>query len=229
MLTLVETPHGDLPTVDANSPPLSLTRRAFVLGMPLAAAGCVTSQTPSAFNPSYVAMYASISDGGYQIPGVDISQVDPRFLRQVVPYPGPHKPGTVVVNPDQRFLYHVEGGGKATRYGVGVGREGYSLHGLARVGRKAEWPHWTPTATMMERIPRYREYASGLDGGLGNPLGARAMYLYRGDRDTFFRIHGTNEPWTIGQAVSSGCIRMVNQDVMDLYNRVPVGTQVYII
>mgnify|MGYP002403023556 CR=1 FL=1 len=156
-------------------------------------------------------------------------EIDPQFRRQRVPYAGGEKPGTIIVNRDERFLYYVEGDGWATRYGVGVGKEGRTLSGRAVVGRKAEWPSWTPTANMMRREPRYLQYAGGVSGGPHNPLGARALYLYRNGRDTMYRLHGTNEPWSIGQAVSSGCIRLLNDDIIHLYERVPVGTAVMII
>lgn len=157
------------------------------------------------------------------------SRVDPRNRRQRVRYDGNEKPGTIVVDRSARFLYFVEADGWATRYGVGVGREGRTLSGRARIGRKAEWPSWTPTANMMKREPRLRQYASGVPGGPNNPLGARALYLYRGGRDTMYRLHGTNEPWSIGQAVSSGCIRLMNEDIVHLYDRTPVGTTVLVI
>ena len=116
------------------------------------------------------------------------------------------------------------------RYAVGVGRdEALNFHGSAVIGRKERWPRWTPTASMIAAIPRYRPYAGGMAGGLGNPLGARALYLYRDGLDTYFRLHGTNEPESIGQPVSSGCIRLFNQDIIDLYNRVPVGTHVTVV
>ena len=137
--------------------------------------------------------------------------------------------GTIVVDTSECYLYAVEEGGWATRYGVGVGEEGLTLKGRATIGRKAEWPSWTPTANMMRRKPRLLQYAGGVPGGPNNPLGARALYLYRGGRDTMFRLHGTNEPWTIGTAVSSGCIRLTNDDIVDLYQRVPVGTTVLVI
>ena len=116
------------------------------------------------------------------------------------------------------------------RYSVGVGRaEALNFRGSAVIGRKEKWPHWTPTATMIAAMPRYRAYAGGMKGGLDNPLGARALYLYRDGHDTYFRLHGTNEPESIGHAVSSGCIRLLNQDIIDLYNRVPVGTHVTVV
>ena len=136
----------------------------------------------------------------------------------------------MVVNVAQRRLYLVQEGGRALRYAVGVGREeALNFHGSAIIGRKAEWPSWTPTSTMIRAMPRYAAYAGGMPGGIDNPLGARALYLYRDGQDTYFRLHGTTEPETIGTAVSSGCIRLVNQDIIDLYNRVPVGAPVVVL
>jgi lipoprotein-anchoring transpeptidase ErfK/SrfK len=157
------------------------------------------------------------------------SRLDPRYRRQEVAYLGPEAPGTIVVDTEQRFLYYVQGGRSAVRYGIGVGEEGRTLKGRARIGRKAEWPSWTPTENMMRRKPHLRQYAGGVSGGLHNPLGAAALYLYQGGQDTMFRLHGTNEPWTIGQAVSSGCIRLTNDDIVDLYSRASVGTTVMIV
>jgi lipoprotein-anchoring transpeptidase ErfK/SrfK len=155
--------------------------------------------------------------------------VDPKYRRQRVQYHGVGAPGSVVVNTNDKFLYLLENGGWATRYGVGVGKAGLSLKGMATVGRKAIWPSWTPTENMMRRKPRLVQYANGVPGGPDNPLGARALYLYRGEQDTMFRVHGTNEPWSIGNAVSSGCVRLLNDDIIDLYDRVPVGTSVLVI
>ena len=159
----------------------------------------------------------------------DRTRLDPRLRQQLVPYDGSESPGTIVVDTSQRFLYAVEQGGWATRFGVAVGEEGLTLKGRATVGRKAQWPSWTPTASMIGRKPHLVQYAGGVPGGPNNPLGARALYLYRGNRDTLFRIHGTNEPWLIGTAVSNGCIRLTNEDIIDLYNRTPLGTPVLVI
>ncbi len=151
-----------------------------------------------------------------------------RFLRQRVPYDGDERPGTIVVDIADRFLYAVEEDGWATRYGVAVGEEGLTFTGRATVGRKARWPSWMPTASMISRKPHLSEFAGGVPGGPNNPLGARALYLYQGSRDTMFRIHGTNEPWLIGTAVSNGCIRLTNDNIIDLYNRTPLGTPVLV-
>jgi lipoprotein-anchoring transpeptidase ErfK/SrfK len=143
-----------------------------------------------------------------------------------VDFPGRELPGTLVVDPKNHFLYSVREGGQAVRYGVGVGREGFGWNGVASVGRKAEWPDWIPPKEMRLRQP---ELPERMPGGPDNPLGARALYLYEGNRDTLYRIHGTFEPWTIGTDVSSGCIRMLNEEVADLYLRTPVGTRVVVL
>lgn len=149
-------------------------------------------------------------------------QVDPRFLPTTVAWNGSEKPGTIVIDTNARYLYLVEKNGFARRYGVGVGRPGFEWAGTHKVTRKAEWPDWRPPAEMRRRQP---DLPAFMPGGPKNPLGARALYL----GSTLYRIHGSNEPWTIGQAVSSGCIRMRNEDVIDLYDRVPVGASVRVI
>ncbi|HXW20388.1 MAG TPA: L,D-transpeptidase [Roseiarcus sp.] len=211
-----------------------MSRRAFLAGLGLLLAGCAPN-SPYGFGqriPSagYYSAYGPIDDGLHSIPGIDVSTIDPELLRQEVSFTGPYRPGTIVVNVPERRLYLVQPGGRALRYAVGVGRnEALNFRGSAVIGRKAEWPSWTPTENMMQRMPEYAAYAGGMPGGLDNPLGARALYLYRGNKDTFFRLHGTNEPTTIGQPVSSGCIRLFNQDIIDLYNRVPTGAPVVVL
>jgi lipoprotein-anchoring transpeptidase ErfK/SrfK len=155
--------------------------------------------------------------------------IDPRFRRRHVRYQGTERPGTIVVKISERYLYLVEGDGWATRYGVAVGEEGLTFKGKATIGDKAQWPSWTPTARMIKRKPHLAQYAGGVPGGEHNPLGARALYLYKGGNDTMFRLHGTNEPWLIGSAVSNGCIRLTNEDIVDLYDRTPIGTTVLVI
>jgi lipoprotein-anchoring transpeptidase ErfK/SrfK len=156
--------------------------------------------------------------------------VKPQFKRQRVHLITNEAPGTIIIDTNHKFLYLVETKDRATRYGIGVGREGFGWSGVVKIGRKAEWPGWTPPAEM-----RVREAAKGhilptfQEGGEDNPLGARAMYLYKGGNDTSFRIHGTNQPWSIGLNMSSGCIRMMNKDVIDLYDRAPVGTKVIVV
>ncbi|MDM9626501.1 L,D-transpeptidase [Rhizobium sp. S152] len=157
-------------------------------------------------------------------------QVKPQYKKRVVRLITNEAPGTVIVDTVNKYLYLVEGRNKATRYGIGVGREGFGWSGVVKIGRKAEWPTWTPPAEMRVREARAGHNLPAVQpGGPDNPLGARAMYLYQGGRDTIFRIHGTNQPWTIGLNLSSGCIRMVNKDVEDLYDRVPVGTKVIVV
>jgi lipoprotein-anchoring transpeptidase ErfK/SrfK len=150
------------------------------------------------------------------------TEADPRYQRQVVAYQGSEKPGTIIIDTPQRFLYLVQDSGRAVRYGIGVGRPGFTWAGVKEISSKREWPDWTPPPEMLRRRP---DLPSHMAGGPENPLGARALYL----GSSLYRIHGSNEPWTIGTAVSSGCIRMRNEDVIDLYERVPVGTKVVVI
>jgi lipoprotein-anchoring transpeptidase ErfK/SrfK len=147
---------------------------------------------------------------------------DPKFEKQLVDYHGKEKPGTIVVDTSNKFLFLVQGNGKALRYGIGVGRPGFAWSGIKQISAKKEWPDWTPPAEMLERRPDLPRH---MEGGPQNPLGARAMYL----GSSLYRIHGSNEPWTIGTNVSSGCIRMRNEDVIDLYGRVNVGARVIVI
>jgi lipoprotein-anchoring transpeptidase ErfK/SrfK len=210
----------------------SPTRRALLAGMGAAAlSGCVTRRMPETIafaDPILLEAYGPRMDEPFPIQAVDITQINPRWLRQVVPAPAGQQPGTIVVDPGERHLYLVREDGTAMRYGVGVGREGFGWSGDAIIRRKAEWPTWTPPAEMMARQPDTAQWANGMPGGLDNPLGARAFYLYQGNRDTLYRIHGTNEPRSIGRSLSSGCIRLFNQDIIDLYQRVPVGTRVVV-
>jgi len=148
--------------------------------------------------------------------------------KSVVPLRTREDPGTIIISTRKRRLFYVLPDGMAISYGVGVGRFGFTWRGVAKVGRKAEWPAWHPPAEMVERDPMAAKYANGMPGGPDNPLGARALYLYAGSQDTLYRIHGTREPWTIGHAVSSGCIRMLNDEVIDLYRRVKIGTKVIV-
>lgn len=161
--------------------------------------------------------------------------VDPAFRRTEVAYATSEKPGTIIVEPSEHFLYFVQEDGRAIRYGVGVGSEGFDWAGVADVRDKQEWPDWYPTAETLQRKPeigpllKQLQSGVGIPGGHDNPLGARALYLWQGNKDTLYRIHGTNEPWTIGKNVSSGCIRMINVDAIDLYERTPVGTKVVVL
>ena len=160
---------------------------------------------------------------------------DPAFIRTVVTYPSPEPAGTIIIDPGSHYLYHIQGDGSAIRYGVGVGAEGFVWNGLAVIHTKQEWPDWYPPPEMLSRKPELREHmvqlqsGIGMKGGSDNPLGARAMYLWQGNRDTLYRLHGTNEPWTIGHNVSSGCIRLTNEDIVDLYDRTSIGTKVIVL
>ncbi|MBB4348121.1 MULTISPECIES: L,D-transpeptidase [Rhizobiaceae] len=201
---------------------MPISRRGLLAGLPLLLAGCA-----STYNEQQ--NYAAVPEEEFPLHRVPIDKIKPELRRQQVAFSGNYAPGTVVVDTPARRAYYVLGGGQAIRYGVGVGRAGMALSGNAYVGRKAEWPSWTPTPAMQRREERYRKLAGGLPGGPNNPLGARAMYLYRNGNDTMFRLHGTNQPESIGHAMSSGCIRMMNHDVIDLYNRVQVGAKVVVI
>ncbi|WP_375571658.1 L,D-transpeptidase [Ahrensia marina] len=200
-----------------------ISRRSLLLGAAGTAAVASTAKADSAidaFLDSVGLDPTTAAQQGFRI--------DRQWLPQDVSYSGRERPGTIVIDVASRYLYHVQEGGTARRYGIGVGRDGFRWAGAAVVGRKAEWPTWTPPAAMIRRQPELREWAGGMPGGVDNPLGARALYLYRGGRDTLYRIHGTNAPWTIGQAMSSGCIRMVNEHVEELYERVRVGSRVIV-
>ncbi|PRY92751.1 lipoprotein-anchoring transpeptidase ErfK/SrfK [Hasllibacter halocynthiae] len=160
-------------------------------------------------------------------PAVSQSQwtLDPRFRAQRVAVRPGWTPGDIHVDPAMHHIYLIEEGDSAIRYGIAVGRDDLYVPGTFDVARKAEWPSWTPTRNMIEREPDlYAQFADGVPGGPDNPLGARALYLYRGGRDTYLRIHGTPQPWTIGSSVSSGCVRLLNDHIIDLYERVPTGT-----
>ena len=216
---------------------MSVSRRAFVIAGPLALAACAARDPLAGAGGDlpddlrYAAMYAAIETDPYPVPAVDLRKIDRRFLRREVAYPTAEPPGTIVVDPGARHAYLVLEAGRALRYGIGVGKEeAFNFEGEATIARKAEWPRWTPTPDMIRRDPdRYAQYAGGLPGGPGNPLGPRALYLYRDGRDTLYRLHGTVEPWTIGTMVSSGCVRLFNQDIIDLYGRVPHGTRIVVL
>src|SRR5579885_52855 len=167
-----------------------------------------------------------IPDPPFVIKKVNQELLNPEFRRQLVSYSHTEQPGTLVVDPKQHFLYLLREGNTAVRYGVGVGREGFGWSGVAMVGRTAVWPDWVPPKEMRLRQP---ELPERMPGGPNNPLGARALYLYQGNKDTLYRIHGTAEPWTIGTNVSSGCIRLLNEEIADLYLRTPVSTRVVVL
>lgn len=217
-------------------------RRGFLIGASaFALAGCVSTKPPAASvaatidrvrKPEPPLMYAAMPDEQFPVPAVDVSKVDPRWWRTEVDYDTAEKPGTVIVDTPARYLYHVEPGGRAIRYGIGVGRDGFSWSGRAIIAYKRKWPRWTPPDDMVARQPKLKPYSianGGMGPGLKNPLGARALYIHQGGRDTIYRIHGSPEANSIGKAVSSGCIRLLNQDVIHLYEQVRDGSPIVVI
>jgi len=184
----------------------------------------------SAFG-NYESMYAAKTDGGFQIPAIPIAKIKKQYLRQVVADPTGEQPGTIVVDTAAHFLYLVRGGGEAIRYGVGLGRAGFEWSGRAVIQWKRPWPTWTPPAEMIARDPSLEKYSAqngGMAPGLDNPLGARALYIFQNGEDTLYRLHGSPEWWSIGKSVSSGCVRLMNQDIIDLYDRVPNKTPILV-
>ena len=174
-------------------------------------------------------MYASVTDGGFVVPAVPYLKVKPEFRRQIVVDPTGEAPGTIVIHLQERKLYLVQEGKEAIRYGVGIGKDGFRWSGRANVQYGREWPTWTPPPEMIQRKPELVKWQAGQPGGLDNPLGARALYLYQGGRDTGYRIHGSPEWWSIGKAMSSGCVRLINQDIIDLYSRVSKRNPVLVV
>ncbi len=176
-------------------------------------------------------MYGELPDERFPVPAIDLDRVPARFYRRLVGYSTEEPIGTIVVDTSEFFLYLVREGGRAMRYGVGLGRQGFAWSGRARVGWKQKWPKWTPPDEMIDRQPELARWSAengGMPPGLENPLGARALYVFQGNTDTLYRIHGSPEYWTIGKAVSSGCVRMMNQDVIDLYDRVPTNSPIIV-
>lgn len=195
----------------------------------LLALGACAPTAPTVSGPATVPGYEGIQDGEFFIAPVPAQYLPEHVRRREVAWVGDELPGDIIVDTHARVLYYMLAPDRAMRYTIAVGREGLGFAGNGTIQRKQEWPSWTPTANMVRTRPDlYAAYAGGLPGGLINPLGARAMYLYRGGRDTFFRIHGTREVSSIGRATSAGCIRLFNQDAIDLYNRVQLGTRVHV-
>ena len=197
---------------------------AAALALTAALAGCTSDGALSIFSSNY----GAVRDAGYQLPSIPIYKIDRKYHRQIVRYDTDEKPGTIIVDTGQKFLYLVMKDGRAMRYGIGVGREGFEWHGTARIALKREWPTWTPPSAMIKRDPKLAKWAGGMPPGLSNPLGARAMYLFNKGGDSGYRLHGTPEWFSIGKAMSSGCIRLMNQDVIDLYDRVPNKTPILV-
>lgn len=206
---------------------------SLMLVMGLGVAACAPTQTTTPTRSSVASgVYGARTDSGPSGQPIEIHAVRNAYLterntRQRVAYKGSEAPGTIIVDPYARYLYHVIAPGEAMRYGVAVGKAGKNFAGGATIGRKQAWPSWTPTSNMVRTMPDlYGPLKNGLPGGIDNPLGSRAFYLYQGGRDTMYRIHGTMDPSSIGKATSAGCIRMFNQDVMDLFGEIPSGTRV---
>ena len=208
-----------------------INRRAVLGGACASLAAVVLSERATAAPAS---LYGPVRGEPFPIPAAPLARINPAYLRARVAVRTSEAPGTIIVDPRSRYLYLVEGNGTALRYGVGVGRQGFAWSGTATINSKQEWPDWYPPKEMIERQPELRrslvqlQSGIGMPGGPRNPLGARAMYLWQNNKDTLYRIHGTVEPWTIGTSVSSGCIRMINQDAIDLYDRIPLGTRVVV-
>lgn len=215
--------------------PHTLTRRGFIMGgaglAVGALSGCSTTTAETAQpvvvpaeSPVLATMYGSMPGERFPLPAIPYQKISKRFHRQMVSNPTGERPGTLVVDTANYFLYLTYEGGQAMRYGVGLGRQGFEWSGRGVIQYKRQWPRWTPPDEMVARQPELQPYSianGGMDPGLNNPLGARALYIFQNGEDTIYRIHGSPEWWTIGKSVSSGCVRMINQDVVDLFGRVP--------
>ncbi|MEO1702986.1 MAG: L,D-transpeptidase [Pseudomonadota bacterium] len=220
-----------------------------ITGLTLSA--CVTAEAPQDDAPArtapdtsgtgfnYALAYGAVSDGGFNVPAVPWQKIDKRLLRQRVANTTGVGPGKIVVETSRHYLYVTEAGGRAIRYGVGLGRQGFEWSGEGYIKRKARWPKWHPPAEMIDREPELEKYRTtynratdtwegGMEPGLLNPLGARAHYIFQGNQDTLYRLHGSPEWWSIGKSVSSGCVRLINQDVIDLYKRVSEGAEIVV-
>lgn len=210
----------------------SLDRRSFLVGSAvslgaLGLAGCGATDGMSLAEASRV--YGPVDDKKFPIPAADITKVDPKYWRRTVRYDTKEAPGTIIVDPANYYVYRIEGDGAATRYGANVGRDGFRWSGDAYVGRKSEWATWTPPAEMIKRQPEAAKYARGMPGGLENPLGARTLHLYQNGRYTLYTIYASSDPDTIGSGITSGCVGLLSQDMIDLYDQTPVKTKVVVL
>jgi lipoprotein-anchoring transpeptidase ErfK/SrfK len=209
-----------------------LDRRSFLLGSSAAVsamtlAGCGVSEGMSLVEAEQV--YGALPDEKFPVPAVDVKKLNPKYFRKLMKYETAEAPGTIIVDPGNYYVYRIEEGGMATRYGANVGRAGFLWSGDAYVGRKSEWPIWTPPPEMIRRQPEVAKYARGMAPGLDNPLGARTLHLYQNGVYTLYTIYSTKIPETIGTGVSSGCIGLLTQDMMDLYAKTPVKTKVVVL
>jgi lipoprotein-anchoring transpeptidase ErfK/SrfK len=219
----------------------AFSRRQFVSGAAslsgLAISGCalparIVNLPEPGISKTYNLMYGPMPNEQFALPAVDLKKVSSKYYRRQVDYPSSEPTGTIVVDTNNFYLYLIGEGGRAMRYGVGLGRAGFEWTGRARVGWKQEWPKWTPPDEMIERQPELAKYSAengGMPPALDNPLGARALYIFQGNTDTLYRLHGTQEFASIGKAVSSGCVRLLNQDIIDLYRRVPKNSPIIVV
>ncbi|MCF6303365.1 MAG: L,D-transpeptidase [Devosiaceae bacterium] len=216
---------------------LTTSRRSFMLGAACALTGAslpgfamaATKQEQLDEAAKYHEMYGAMPNERFPIPAVDLRLIDPAYLRRFGDYQSTEMPGTVIVDTAQKVLFLTLPEGKAIRYGIGIGRAGFEWSGRALINHKKMWPTWTPPSEMIEREPELEEWRRGMPPSLENPLGARALYIFQDGRDTLYRVHGTGDAQSIGFAVSSGCVRLLHQDVIDLYNRVPNKTPIVVI
>jgi lipoprotein-anchoring transpeptidase ErfK/SrfK len=209
-----------------------LNRRSFLFGSAaglgaLALAGCANSD--ALMRAEAAKTYGPVPDEKFPIPAVDVSKIDTKYFRKIVAYDSKEAAGTIIIDPGNYYVYRIEGDGNATRYGANVGRDGFRWSGDAYVGRKAEWPIWTPPKEMIQRQPEAAKYAGGMPPGLENPLGARTLYLYQNGKYTLYTIYSTSDPDTIGNGITSGCTGLLSQDMIDLYSRTPVKTKVVVL
>lgn len=207
--------------------PAVLGRRAFLIGAgaslgALTLSGCMGGMSLAEAQK----VYGPVPDDKFAIPAVNLDKLNPKYYRRTVDYPSKEAVGTIIIDPKNYYVYRIEAGGKATRYGANVGRDGFRWNGDVYVGRKGEWATWTPPKEMIARQPEAAKYAAGMPGGLDNPLGARTLYLYQDNVYTLYTIYATSHPDSIGKGVTSGCTGLLSQDMIDLYNKTEVGTKV---
>lgn len=209
-----------------------LSRRTFMVGsaLGLGAFGLGGCATPDGMTLAEAEkLYGPLPAEKFPVPAADVSKLDPKYYRRTVRYETKEAPGTIIVDPGNYYVYRIEEDGMATRYGANVGRDGFRWSGDAYVGRKGEWATWTPPKEMIKRQPEVAKYANGMPGGLENPLGARTLYLYQNGNYTLYTIYATIDPESIGHGVTSGCVGLLTQDMLDLYSRTPVKTKVVVL
>jgi lipoprotein-anchoring transpeptidase ErfK/SrfK len=220
--------HGRMQATSPSLQASPMSRRTFLYGSAaglgaLSLGGCAGDGMSLAEAEK---VYGAVPTERFPIPAVDVSKIDPKFMRRTLPYDSKEAPGTIIIDPANFYLYRIEGDGMATRYGANVGRSGFLWSGEAYVGRKAEWPVWTPPKEMMQRQPESRKWAKGMPPGIENPLGARTLYLYQNGSYTLYTIYSTTDPETLGAGVTSGCTGLLTQDMLHLYPQTPVKTKV---